>query len=77
MVAVGNSVLTIVWNLLSDPGARYHDLGAEFYQSRLDKRRRERDRFRGMRAATLQDAQRSWPSVSAIGRTLVYSGARK
>jgi transposase len=27
IVAVGNSVLTIVWNLLSDPAASYYDLG--------------------------------------------------
>ena len=28
-VAVGRSVLVIVWRLLSDPQARYHDLGAD------------------------------------------------
>jgi transposase len=27
IVAVGNSVLTIIWHLLSNPDARYHDLG--------------------------------------------------
>ncbi|MEU4626957.1 IS110 family transposase, partial [Actinoplanes sp. NPDC023801] len=32
VVAVGNSVLTIIWHLLSDPGARYHDLGADYHQ---------------------------------------------
>ncbi|GAA3408232.1 hypothetical protein [Streptosporangium vulgare] len=37
MVAVGNSVLTIAWHLLSDPDARFHDLGAGFYESRLNK----------------------------------------
>ena len=31
LVAVGNSVLTIVWHLLSDPEARFHDLGVDFY----------------------------------------------
>jgi transposase len=29
IVAVGNSVLVIVYHLLSDPTARFHDLGAE------------------------------------------------
>jgi transposase len=42
IVAVGNSVLTIIWHLLSDPDARYHDLGADFYQSKINKVRRER-----------------------------------
>jgi hypothetical protein len=27
IVAVGNSMLTIIWHLLADPAARYHDLG--------------------------------------------------
>jgi len=30
VVAVGNSVLTIVWHLLSDPSARYQDLGYSY-----------------------------------------------
>jgi transposase len=30
MVATGNSVLVIIWNVLSDPDARYHDLGPGF-----------------------------------------------
>lgn len=38
IVAVGNSVLTI-WHLLADPEARYHDLGADFYQSKINARR--------------------------------------
>jgi hypothetical protein len=35
IVAVGRSILVIVWHLLSDPDAQFHDLGADF----LDKRR--------------------------------------
>jgi transposase len=27
IVAVGNSVLTIIWHVLSEPDTRYHDLG--------------------------------------------------
>jgi transposase len=42
MVAVGNSMLTIIWHLLSDPKARYHDLGADFYEIHVNQRRRER-----------------------------------
>jgi transposase len=39
LVAVGNSILTIVWHLLADPDAAYHDLGADFYDTRLTKQR--------------------------------------
>jgi transposase len=28
IVAVGRSILVIVWHLLADPTVRYHDLGA-------------------------------------------------
>ena len=35
LVAIGRSVLVIVWHLLSDPQARYHDLGADIYGNRL------------------------------------------
>src|SRR5512133_2789972 len=42
IVAIGNSVLTIVWHLLSDPEARYHDLGPDFYESRVNQQRHQR-----------------------------------
>jgi hypothetical protein len=34
IVAVGRSVLVIVWHLQTDPTARFHDLGAGFYDTR-------------------------------------------
>ena len=52
MVAIGNSALTIVWNLLSDPEARYQDLGPDFYHSRLGRQRRERDLIRKLQILT-------------------------
>ncbi len=52
IVAVGNSVLTIVWHLLSDPEARHQDLGANFYESRTNQRRRERDLVRQLERLT-------------------------
>jgi transposase len=52
IVAVGNSVLTIVWNLLSDPGASYYDLGHGYYQARTDSRHRERDLIRRLERLT-------------------------
>jgi transposase len=39
LVAVGRSILTIVWALLADPDARFHDLGATFYDTRLGTER--------------------------------------
>jgi transposase len=54
LVAVGNSVLTIVWHLLSDPDARFHDLGADFYESRLNKDRRTRTLTRQLEQLTGQ-----------------------
>ncbi|MER6831174.1 IS110 family transposase [Streptosporangium sp. NPDC000563] len=52
IVAVGNSLLTIVWHLLSDPEARYRDLGPDFYQSRIATRRREHDLVRQLERLT-------------------------
>jgi transposase len=52
IVAVGNSILTIVWHLLADPEARYHDLGSDFYQSKINRVRRERDLVRQLEHLT-------------------------
>jgi transposase len=27
----------IIWNLLNDPTARFHDLGADYHATRIDK----------------------------------------
>jgi transposase len=43
MVATGNAVLVIVYHLLSDPDARYCDLGADHFDTRIDKQRRARN----------------------------------
>ncbi len=42
IVAVGRSILVIIWHLLSDPEARYTDLGSDFYDKRIDPERRKR-----------------------------------
>ena len=52
IVALGNSILTIIWNLLSDPDARFHDLGRDYYQQRSDSRHRERDLIRKLEHLT-------------------------
>jgi transposase len=49
-VAVGRSILVIIWHLLSDPGARFYDLGPDFYASRIDPDRRKRNHVRQLEA---------------------------
>jgi hypothetical protein len=43
IVAVGPSILIIVWHLLSDPTVRYQDLGPGFYDTRINAERRKRN----------------------------------
>jgi transposase len=54
IVAVGNSVLTIIWHLLADPEAQYHDLGPDYYQSKINTRRRQRELVRQLERLTGQ-----------------------
>ncbi|HTF49183.1 MAG TPA: IS110 family transposase, partial [Pseudonocardia sp.] len=42
VVAVGRSLLVIIWHLLADPEARYTDLGSDFHDKRIDPERRKR-----------------------------------
>lgn len=50
LVAVARSVLVIVWHLLADPTARFHDLGSDYYSSRIDKEKRTRNHIRQLEA---------------------------
>jgi len=50
IVAVGRSILVIVWHLLADPGARFHDLGPEFYDTRIGPDRKKRNHIRQLEA---------------------------
>lgn len=54
LVAVCNSVLTIAWHLLSDPKARYHDLGPDFYDTRIGRERQTRNLLRQLERMTGQ-----------------------
>ena len=36
IVAVGRSMLVIIWHLLADPDARFHDLGADHYDRHVN-----------------------------------------
>jgi transposase len=50
IVAVGRSILVIVWHLLADPTARFHDLGAGFYDTRINPERAKRNHVRQLEA---------------------------
>jgi transposase len=50
LAAVARSILVIIWNLLADPAARYHDLGAGYHASRIDKGRKVRNHIRQLEA---------------------------
>jgi transposase len=60
IVAVGRSILVIVWHLLADPTVRFHDLGAGFYDTRINAERTKRNHVRQLEAlgykVTLQPA---------------------
>ena len=48
------SVLTVIYHLLSDPDARFCDLGPGYYESRINKHRRARDLATQLQALTGQ-----------------------
>jgi transposase len=50
IVAVGRSILVIVWHLLSDPNVRYADLGPDFYDNRISNSRKMRNHVRQLEA---------------------------
>ena len=60
IVAVGRSMLIIIWHLLADPDVRYHDLGPGFYDTRVNAERTKRNHVRQLEAlgykVTLQPA---------------------
>jgi len=50
IVAVGRSILTIIWHLLSNPDARFHDPGADFYDNRTSPERKKHNHIRQLEA---------------------------
>ena len=50
LVAVARSILVIIWHLLSDPTARFHDLGADYHTNRIDKDGKVRNHLRQLQA---------------------------
>jgi transposase len=60
IVAVGRSMLVIIWHLLAGPGTRHVELGSDFYDTRINPERRKRNHIRQLEAlgykVTLQPA---------------------
>ena len=60
LVAIARSILVIVWHLLADPTARFHDLGANDHARRIDRDRKTRNLVHQLQAlghkVTLQPA---------------------
>jgi transposase len=54
IVALGNSVLTVYYHLLSDPEAKFADLGPSYYESRINTARRARNLATQLQALTGQ-----------------------
>ena len=50
IVAVGRSLLVIIWHLLSEPTARYADLGPGFYDARISHSRKTHNHIRQLEA---------------------------
>jgi transposase len=60
VVAVGRSILVIIWHLLADPDTRFHDLGADHYDRHLNTAAKTRNHVQQPKAlgfhVTLQPA---------------------
>jgi transposase len=50
IVAVGRSILVIIWHLLADPDARFNDLGADHFTKHLNPDSRKRNHIRQLEA---------------------------
>ena len=52
-VAVARSIMIIVWHLLSDPGARYRDLGPDWHATHVNRDKKIHNHIRGLQALGL------------------------
>ena len=50
LTAIARSILVIIFHLLSDRSARYHDLGPDFYDTQINRDRKIRNHIRQLRA---------------------------
>jgi transposase len=54
LVAVARSILVIIWHLLSNPAARFRDLGADYHTNRVATQRRIRNHIAQLTAMGLR-----------------------
>jgi transposase len=50
IVAVGRSMLVIIWHLLADPDSRFHELGADHYDRHVNTHAKRRNHVRELEA---------------------------
>ena len=50
IVAVGRSMLVIIWHLLADPDTHFHDLGADHYDRHVNTQTKRRNHVRQLEA---------------------------
>ena len=50
IVAIGRSILVIIWHLLYDPDARFHDLGPDHYDRHVNTAAKRRNHIRQLEA---------------------------
>ena len=53
-VAIARSILIIIWHLLSNPEARYADLGPGYHENKINKNRAARSHIRQLEALGYQ-----------------------
>jgi len=49
-VAIGRSMLVIIWHLLAHPDEQFHDLGPDYYTTKINPDRKRHDHVRGLQA---------------------------
>ena len=54
VVAVGRSILVIIWHLLGEPDTRFHDLGGDHYQRHANPNRATRSHVQALEALGYQ-----------------------
>ena len=50
IVAVGRSLLVIIWHLLADPDTQFHELGADHYDRHVNTHAKQRNHIRQLEA---------------------------
>ena len=57
LAAIARSILVIIYHLLADPEARYHDLGPDHYDTRVNRDRKMRSLIHQLQAIDADPAE--------------------